>query len=77
MKIGRTNGTKLWLIPAIALLIIFLMGCAQTKQMMPKQPIKPTLEVMENPKDERGICLDADNTYLLLDYIWQLEEGYR
>ena len=29
-----------------------------------------------NLKNERGICLNADNIYLLLDYIWQLEEGY-
>ena len=60
----------------IFLFTLLLMGCAQTKQTMPKQPIKPILETTENPKDERGICLDADNTYLLLDYIWQLEEGY-
>ena len=64
-------------IPALCLALSLLVaGCLPTKQVMPKQPVKPTLEVMENPIDKRGICLDADNTYLLLDYIWRLEEGY-
>ena len=41
---------------------------------MPTPPPKPALEVEQ--REGGGICLDADNTYLLLDYIWQLEEGY-
>ena len=61
-------------IPALCLALSLLVaGCVTPATEMPP---KPTLEVMENPKDERGICLDAGNTYLLLDYIWQLEEGY-
>ena len=77
MKTGRISGIKLKIILVMLLICILMAGCLPTKQTMPKQPIKPTLEVMENPMDERGICLDADNTFQLLDYIWQLEEGYR
>ena len=62
----------------IFLFTLLLMGCFQTtptQEMSPKPP-KPILEIQENPKDPKGICLDEINTYLLLDYIWQLEEGY-
>jgi len=53
-------------------------GCLQTTttQPLPPKPVKPILEIQENPKCPRGVCLDGDNTRLLLDYIWQLEEGY-
>lgn len=63
---------------AICLLTIFLLnGCLGTGQnKMPRQPTKPTLELQQNPKDEQGICLDSENTELLMDYIWRLEEGY-
>ena len=41
---------------------------------MPTPPPKPVLEIEQ--REGGGICLDSHNTYLLLDYIWQLEEGY-
>lgn len=57
---------------------ILVAGCLQTTttQPLPPKPVKPILEIQENPKCPRGVCLDGDNTRLLLDYIWQLEEGY-
>ncbi len=73
MKTVKLNVMKLVL--TLALLSVTISGCV-TSQAMPPKPTKPTLEVMENPADPHGICLDAENTYLLLDYIWKLEEGY-
>jgi predicted rRNA methylase YqxC with S4 and FtsJ domains len=63
------------------LLIVFLnilvAGCMMVSPgVMPEHPIKPSLEMERNPKDEKGICLDEKNTMKLLDYIWKLEEGY-
>ena len=61
------------LIPALLLLSISA-GCVlPTCPTMPIKPAKPTLEIEQV---DGGICLDRYNTYLLLDYIWQLEEGY-
>lgn len=63
---------------AICLLTTFLLsGCLGMGQnKMPRKPTKPTLELQQNPKDEQGICLDSENTELLMDYIWRLERGY-
>ena len=56
------------------LLLSISAGCVlPTCPTMPPKPAKPTLEIEQV---DGGICLDSDNTYLLLDYIWQLEEGY-
>ncbi len=77
MQNVRKNATRLLKIPGMLLICIFLAGCLQTTSPMPIQPTKPTLEVQTNPADPQGICLDRDNTYLLLDYIWRLEEGYQ
>ncbi len=73
MKTVKLNVMKLVL--TLALLSVTISGCV-TSQAMPPKPTKPTLEIMTNPDDPHGICLDAENTYLLLDYIWRLEEGY-
>ncbi len=73
MKTVKLSVMKLVL--TLALLSVIISGCV-TSQAMPQKPTKPTLEIVTNPDDPQGICLDAENTYLLLDYIWRLEEGY-
>jgi len=75
MKNAKTSVTRLLMI-LVVLFGITLAGCVTTSQQMPKQPAKPILEIQANPIDPKGICLDRDNTYLLLDYLWQLQEGY-
>lgn len=63
------------ILTALLLIILATPGCLTTgTTAMPPKPIKPTLEFTAGP--DNGICLDGENTYLLLDYIWRLEEGY-
>ncbi len=73
METVKLSVMKLALI--LVVLSVTISGCV-TSHAMPPKPTKPTLEIMTNPDDPQGICLDAENTYLLLDYIWRLEEGY-
>ena len=54
------------------LLLTLATGCACPK--MPLMPPRPTLTVTENA--DGGICLSRDETRRLLEYLWQLEEGY-
>lgn len=76
MKNVKRSVMKRIVIPLVLLMSISLAGCITTQSQMPTKPTKPTLEMQENPDDPKGICLDRDDTYLLLDYIWKLEEGY-
>lgn len=69
------NAARLKIIPTMLLISILMAGCLPTTKM--NRPAKPVLEVQTNPADPKGICLDSEDTYLLLDYIWQLEEGYK
>ena len=70
----KRKGIKQWIILVIALPIILVaVGCA-TCPKMPLKPVKPSLTTEIRP--DGGICLDRDNTMLLLDYLWRLEEGY-
>ncbi len=57
----------------LLLTISGLTGCL-TSQTLPPKPVRPTLEIEQ--RSDGGICLDKENTFKLLDYIWQLEEGY-
>jgi hypothetical protein len=74
MQSARRKGTLQPLTLLLLLLITLAAGCA-TCPTMPIKPAKPTL-IVERQLDG-GICLPANDTYLLLDYIWQLEEGYQ
>ena len=77
MKNDNKNGMLRLIIPGMLLISILMAGCWQTTATeMPPKPAKPTLNTEPHPECERGICLDGENTYRLLDYIWQLEEGY-
>ena len=74
MRRGRTSAIVRRMIPALLLLTILATGCAVNRT-LPAIPVKPILTV--EPLPDGGIRLDRDNTLLLLDYIWRLEEGYR
>jgi hypothetical protein len=56
------------------LLVTLVVGCATHCPTMPPRPAKPVIDVIRAA--DNGICLSANDAYLLLDYIWQLEEGY-
>ena len=46
-----------------------------TSSQMPPKPAKPSLDIEQ--REDGGVCLDKEDTYLLFDYILQLEEGYK
>jgi len=80
MRSAKLRGMLLLKILAMLLISILMAGCLQmgkTSPQLPPKPTKPEIQTEAHPTCDRGICLDGDNTYLLLDYIWRLEEGYK